>query len=213
MSSAVTIPPRFSRIMIGCLIVVALLMVLWMLGDTRLQRVAYNWQEQLNSSPVSAGSAQAGPGTSTTAEISLAIRTVSFSNNSGVIALSYSQYTSYDSDATELLKRWQHHHGWAFNAYSDVPRSNPFSIPARIAYSGVQVAGFGIIQSSRQGEDATTLRVPIPFLIVLIMIPPACAAWRRRRLLQRTRNGLCLRCGYLLSGAATCPECGTPVAA
>jgi hypothetical protein len=207
------VPPRFSRVTIGCLIVAALLVVLWILGDTRVQRIAYHWQEQVNQSTAVNETVQSRPGTAPVLDAALALRKISLSNNSGVVTVAYSQYTSYHSNPDELLKLWKHHHGWAMNAHSKVPRSNPFIIPAHIAYTGVQVAGLGIIQSSRQGEDSTALRVPIPFLIVFMMIPPAIAAWRRHRLLQRSGSGQCLCCGYLLDGAAICPECGTPVAA
>jgi len=212
MPPPVRVPPRFPRATIGCLIVAALLVVLWILGDTRVHRIAYHWQEQLNQSTAVNEAVHSSPGTVPVLDAALALRTISLSNNSGVVTVAYSQYTSYHSNAGELLKLWKHHHGWALNAYSDIPRSNPFIIPAHIAYTGVQVAGLGIIQSSRQGEDATALRVPIPFLIAFMLIPPAIAARRRHRLLQRSVSGQCLCCGYFLDGAAICPECGTPVA-
>jgi hypothetical protein len=51
-----------------------------------------------------------------------------------------------------------------------------------------------------------------------LLLPPltwwAAVLWLRRRKRRRARLGLCARCGYDLrgsSGAASCPECGTPI--
>lgn len=54
----------------------------------------------------------------------------------------------------------------------------------------------------------------VPHWFVLLLCLPFPLFWLRRvrRLRQRTRHGLCLKCGYdLRESKSRCPECGTPI--
>lgn len=192
-----------------CLILIALLAALWIVGDTRVQVLRCKWQRFIETES-SSYVIDANGRMTHRYHFALAIRELSISNASGVVMFSLSEYTSVDADRDALLARWKDHRGWDFSAHSGLARSNPFSIPDRITYSGPEVGGLGLIQASRQGEDATTLRIPILYIMLLLAMSPAVAFHRRRRYLQRLRAGQCLRCGYSMGGVSVCPECGTP---
>jgi hypothetical protein len=49
-------------------------------------------------------------------------------------------------------------------------------------------------------------------ILLGVVIARSALDRRRRELLDRTRSGLCLACGYdLRESKSRCPECGTPV--
>src|SRR5688572_13300102 len=54
--------------------------------------------------------------------------------------------------------------------------------------------------------------VPCSFVAAAAALPPAFWAWRFHRSRRLRRPGLCLKCGYDLTGnlSGVCPECGTP---
>ena len=58
------------------------------------------------------------------------------------------------------------------------------------------------------------LRVTTPFWSILIatLVLPAVYGWYWNRLRRRKTRGLCISCGYNLTGntSGVCPECGTP---
>ena len=51
----------------------------------------------------------------------------------------------------------------------------------------------------------------LPTLLLALPLAISASPWARRR--RRAKQGLCIRCGYDLSGAEhkTCPECGSEV--
>jgi len=51
----------------------------------------------------------------------------------------------------------------------------------------------------------------LPTLLLALPLAISASPWARRR--RRAKQGLCIRCGYDLSGAShtLCPECGTEV--
>lgn len=59
-----------------------------------------------------------------------------------------------------------------------------------------------------------SIRFPVWFLVIppaLMCVGAGLPVWRGWRRARRRRMGLCVRCGYDLSGNPTvCPECGTP---
>lgn len=201
MEPSVPIPKRFPRSSVTCLIVIAFLTALWLLSDRRVYSIGYNWQQMLP--PVA---------TPLSTEYSLEISDIGVRSNSGVIVLSRSAYTSYDSNRDDLVIRWREHHGWHGMGFGDtvvLPRRNPFANEFKNVDGGFQLFGLGVITSSRQGEKAVAFTIPILYLILLASLPVMLALQRRRRYFQRLRAGHCVRCGYSLGGVGTCPECGT----
>ena len=59
------------------------------------------------------------------------------------------------------------------------------------------------------------IRVPLPHLIILLAVYPVVALALRRplRRRRRRRRGLCVGCGYNLTGnvSRVCPECGEAI--
>ncbi|HEY2589369.1 MAG TPA: hypothetical protein VGI81_26725 [Tepidisphaeraceae bacterium] len=60
------------------------------------------------------------------------------------------------------------------------------------------------------GYTVHALYTPWAFWTFLTALLPAAAFWRWRRRLSRSSRGLCVACGYSLTGNVTgvCPECG-----
>ncbi|HSU67250.1 MAG TPA: hypothetical protein VLJ39_10275 [Tepidisphaeraceae bacterium] len=57
------------------------------------------------------------------------------------------------------------------------------------------------------------LYTPWALWTMLTALLPAAAVWRWRHGLSRSRRGLCIACGYSLTGnlSGVCPECGRPL--
>lgn len=210
MKPPVPVPPRFPRSSVVCLVIIAFLAVLWVVGDRRVQSVAYEWQKLL---PAQAASPANPPsGNAPEKWYALELSSVTFSNLSGAMYCVYGKYTSYDKDREELLKRWSAHRGWSYVSVvykMGLSRKNPFSNVTSDVDGGFQILGFGVVRSSRQGSDDTSLIIPILYPMLLLSIPVIVAIRRHRRYLKRLQGNQCLRCGYVLGGASVCPECGT----
>lgn len=210
MKPPVPIPKRFPRSSVIGLIIAALLSVIWIAGDKRVQMMQYKWQKLL--------SAQSGttsnPSRATILAMmhALELHSMTFTNSSGKLHFGHGVYTSYDEELQALLARWSEHQGWStvgFDSELVVPRSNPFGNDIPNSDDRFQIFGFGIVKSSRQGELSTALTVPILYLILLACVPFVVTSHHRYRYLKRNKAGQCVCCGYVLGGVSTCPECGT----
>ncbi len=74
--------------------------------------------------------------------------------------------------------------------------------------------GFRLYDDTDYRSDFMHVYIAYPWLIYLFAALPILwcfAAYRRRRIQQRRRRGLCTACGYDLQGSEgnSCPECGT----
>lgn len=66
-----------------------------------------------------------------------------------------------------------------------------------------------------EGEAFRTVLIGVApeFLALLVIAYPVIFLWRRRRTMLRFRRGLCVACGYDLSGSVSsvCSECGRQI--
>lgn len=98
--------------------------------------------------------------------------------------------------------------------------NSTYDAPQALAENGIRFAGFKAVHSVQHAEGhppyllwyiSRTVTVPVWFPIVVLSPYPTWALFivplRRRR---RKRKGLCLRCGYDLTGnvSGSCSECG-----
>lgn len=209
MKPPVPIPPRLSRLTIVCIVLFVFLTALHVFGMSRVHLVEYRWQRTLPSSAESVPSEHGLSFSLFKTTFALALRSLKLSSHSGVLTCGYSEYISYGSDSLKLSQQWSDHQGWAARQINDVTPANPFVMSSQSVDGGVQIGGIGVITTSRQGETGTALRIPIAYLLILLLIPPLLAWSRRRRFVHRLNAGQCLRCSYTLDGVPTCPECGT----
>ena len=103
------------------------------------------------------------------------------------------------SDRGRLVLCGQHGSGWGQPA------------------AAFRLAGLEFASSRVRGDFLWNLIIPYPLLTPALALPPLLwLALRSRGLIARRRRcrlGLCLRCGYDLSGntSGKCSECGEPV--
>lgn len=210
MKSPVPIPPRFPRSSVICVILIALLAGLWIIGDKRAHYLRYVWQNRL---PPTTSLPSTPPNTpSTEVWHGLEICDAGISTSSGILRFTTTKYESFDPDLDALLARWKDQRGWQHSGsgYKLSTRQNPFA-NARSVEGGFQILGCGVVQTSTQGERTNALIIPILYPMLLLSIPVIVALRRRSRYVKRLRAGKCLHCGYALAGVSICPECGTPV--
>ena len=208
MKPPVPIPPPLPRSSVVCLVIIALLAMLWIVGDKRVHYLRYAWQNRL---PPTTSFPSTPPNTpSTEVWHGLEICDVGVSTSSGIWRFTTTTYESFDPDLDALLARWKDERGWKHSGtgYKLSTRQNPFASIGSVQ-GGFQFLGCGVVQTSSQGELTTALIIPLLYPILLLSIPIIVALRRRRRYFKRAASGQCLRCGYALSGVGTCPECGT----
>lgn len=134
-------------------------------------------------------------------------------SNSGVLLLGVSRYTSYSSDRAGL-SQWETYGGWEGSSMQGVHLRADRVVAWRWgSLTDWQAGGLGVIEQSRQGEDAQIVSLPWSMVIGAGGVPAAWVAWRRRRRARRLAAGQCLRCGYALGpadeqGMRRCSECG-----
>jgi hypothetical protein len=138
-----------------------------------------------------------------------------------------SLYMSVDNGIAEVvvwrLRDGQHATGQTSFCLGDFSYStgppDPASPATRIGVGAVRNVerryGCGpSTNGKRETIVATTAAVPLWALLVLLSIYPAYVFLREPlRHWRRSRKGLCVKCGYDLTGnvSGTCPECGTEV--
>ncbi|MCP4590376.1 MAG: hypothetical protein GY842_06515 [bacterium] len=80
--------------------------------------------------------------------------------------------------------------------------------------SPFEAAGIELIDATKFGWRYVTFSVPFAYPVVILgVFPTLCAIRPPLRRWQRRRKGLCLKCGYDLTGntSGVCPECGNGV--
>ena len=107
--------------------------------------------------------------------------------------------------------------GWSIYGY---PRDSHSAIVESATPTPFNRMGFYWIghQNSRLGEDYHAIVMPHWFAVAVFLVAPCL--WlmiqsRRNRADARAAVGLCMLCGYNLTGntSGVCPECGTPTSA
>jgi hypothetical protein len=135
-----------------------------------------------------------------------------FSGKGGVgVSEAHSAY-AYDDEAS-WRRVVESEPTWGRMSHRPFPAVYPRWTPGEREWSG---AGFQWTRIERLGADSWSIQrsVVVPYWLPCLLAGLAPAAWGRARLVRsrRARRGLCLSCGYDLTGNAsgTCPECGVP---
>lgn len=97
------------------------------------------------------------------------------------------------------------------------PFGSETKLPLRVLYVTISSEGTNLFLTPPLAFGWTNTYLVAPFWLLMLLFasyPIAAFFWGipRRRRARRLRKGLCLRCGYDLTGniSGVCPECGTP---